>query len=73
MLLTSEDNNWRSSTVILMDGAPYHKSCKAIIQHLGLNVVLSAGYSFAAAPAELFFSMLKRTDMNPDHISTGKK
>ena len=73
MVLTTESKGWRDSTVILMDGATYHKASKPIIEHLGLRVVLSAGYSFAAAPAELFFSMLKRTDMNPDRIATGKR
>ena len=66
---------WREQIVILLDGASYHRSDKtrACIQHLKMQVVLSAPYSYAAAPAELFFAHFKQGEFNPDRIATGKK
>ena len=73
--LTSEDRSWRTNTVLLIDGAPYHRSdtVRDFLRKSKAKVVLSAPYSYEAAPVELFFSMLKRTNLNPSRVSTGKK
>ena len=86
--LTKQYKNWRDTTVFLLDGvsfpidrtnltfqASYHKTAdsRACYQHLGLNVVLSAPYSYAAAPVELWFARLKQGDLNPGNIKTGKR
>ena len=65
---------WRERIVLLLDGASYHRSgeTRTCIQHLQMKVVLSAPYSYAAAPAELFFAHFKRGEFNPDRIPTGK-
>lgn len=47
-LLTRENQDWRDKTIFIMDGASYHKSDetrKAMVK-LGLNVILSAPYSY---------------------------
>ena len=66
---------WREQIVILLDGASYHRSeaTRNCIQHLKMQVVLSSPYSYAAAPAELWFAHFKRGEFNPDRIPTGKK
>ena len=50
-----------------MDGASYHRSdeTRRCIEHLRIKVVLSAPYSYASAPAELWFAALKTGDFNP--------
>ena len=35
-------------------------------------VILLFAFSYASSVCELFFSMLKRTDINPEKIPTGK-
>jgi hypothetical protein len=59
----------------LLDGASYHKSdeTQKAMKRLGLRAVISAPYSYQTAPIELFFAFFKRTDINPDKQSTGKK
>ena len=66
---------WRNEIVIVMDGAPYHRSAetRTCIQHLGIRVVLSAPYSYQTAPAELWFVHFKRGNFNPQEIKTGKR
>ena len=68
-------NTWREDIVLLMDGASYHRSAatRACISHLGMQVVLSAPYSYAAAPAETWFAHFKRGDFNQRDIKTTKK
>ena len=60
-VFTQEEKDWRSNTVFLLDGASYHRaeSTKAHFKRLGVDVVLSAAYSYDAAPCELFFAYFK--------------
>ena len=39
---------------------------------LGVKVILSGQYAYAAAPTELFFNYYKRDDQNPKHVKTSK-
>jgi len=40
---------------------------------LGMQVILSAPYSYDASPAELLFAYFKQTNLNPNYLPTGKK
>ena len=68
-------NSWREDIVFLMDGASYHRSAetRACITHLKIKVVISAPYSYAAAPAELWFAHFKKGDFNVGGVKTGKR
>jgi transposase len=58
-----------------MDGAGYHKSDDTLefLRRNNVAVFISAPYSYDAAACEMWFSYLKSKDLNPDHLSTGKK
>ena len=52
--LDKEDKNWKKKTVLLLDGAAYHRS-KEIHNYLaskGVKVVIGGPYAFSAAPIE---------------------
>ena len=57
-----------------MDNTPYHRSqdVRDHILRLGVKVILSCQFAYAAAPAELFFSYYKREEQNPERLATGK-
>jgi len=40
---------------------------------MGVEVIYSGPYSYSAAPIELLFAALKRGELNPDQLATGKK
>ena len=44
LVLSTEGAGWRDNTVFVMDGAPYHKSSRAIFRQLGIKVAISAPY-----------------------------
>ena len=70
----AEKGNWRDEITFILDGAAYHRSVntRRCLSDLRMQVVLSAPYSYAAAPAELWFSILKRGDFNPLLIRSTK-
>ena len=73
--LTREDADWRTNTLLLIDGARY-QTCRESVAHmraLGFRVVISAPYSYATAPVELAFAFLKQGDLNPRSLRTGKR
>ena len=43
------------------------------LQLQGIDHIFLGPYAFQSAPIETFFSALKRTQMNPHHLATGKK
>jgi len=73
--LSQEDKNWKQQTVLLLDGAKYHVDEEVVdyFRKSSLQVVVSAPYSYEAAPIELFFNLLKRTNLNSGRLPTGKK
>ena len=73
--LSKEERSWKENTIILIDGASYHHTdnVRDFISKTGVKVVLSAPYSYEGAPIEMFFHLLKSTNLNPNRISTGKK
>ena len=73
--LDSENKNWRNSTIILMDGAPYHTS-KAMMEFYKeylVPVMFTGPHSYDASPIELFFAAFKSKDINPQRLKTGKR
>jgi len=65
--LKKQNPDWKAKTVLLLDGASYHKSkeTRNYLANKGVKVVLGGPYGFDAAPIELFFSALKCVDLNP--------
>ena len=47
-VLDSETDEWRETTLLLLDNATYHRSdqTRAVIKKLGLRVIYSGPYSF---------------------------
>ena len=66
---------WRDETVFILDGAAYHRSTetRSCLKHLGMQVVLSAPYSYQTAVAELWFAHMKKGTWNQENIKTGKR
>ena len=73
-VLSQEDKDWRNNTYWLLDNAAYHKSkeVRECLIKLGVKVILSGQYAYAAAPCELFFNYYKQQDQNPDRVKTSK-
>ena len=67
--------NWRKTTILLIDNAPYHTSKDTIetLETLRFPTMFLAPYAYDVAPCELFFAMFKKVDLNPDNLSLGKK
>ena len=67
--------HWRDETVILLDNASYHRSAemRAGFKKLGVPTIYSGPYSYDSAPIELYFSLLKRGDLNPERLQLGKR
>ena len=60
--------------VVLLDNAKYHCSASALkmFKRLQVPVCFTGGYSYDAAPIELWFSAFKSRDINPRLVPTGK-
>ncbi len=73
--LDAENPEWRTTTVILLDNASYHKSSVTmpILKQLELPIMYSGSYSFNIAACELFFSRLKQGVLAPNDLPLGKK
>ena len=58
-----------------MDRASYHCSTetRACINHLRMQVVINAPYSYAATPSEIWFAHFKKGNFNPNGIKTSKR
>ena len=66
-VLDKEDLNWRDTSILLLDGAPYHKTLevKQIMQDLQVPEMFASPYSPQLCPIELFFGQVKSGDINP--------
>jgi len=73
--LNKQDKNWQEKTILLLDGASYHRSkeTRNYLTNKGVKVVIGGPYAFAAAPIEHYFGALKCVDLNPSGLKTGKK
>ena len=72
--MDEEDPNWRNTTVIQMDQARYHSSklTTNIIQELKLPVMKASPYGPVLCPIELTIAQVKKGDLNPSNLPTGK-
>ena len=73
--LDSEDRNWRSNTIIMMDNASYHdsKDVLELFQKQRVPVMYLGAYSYHMAPAEMVFAALKVQLLNEDQVQLGKR
>ena len=67
LVLSNESSDWRRNTVILLDGATYHRAeeTRKHMIALGLEVMFTAPYSYESSPIELFFAYFKQGNINP--------
>ena len=67
--------DWRRTSLILLDNAPYHQSAQTlkVFKNLKLPIMFLGPNSYSTAPCELVFAQLKATDLNPEHLPLGKK
>ena len=72
--LNQEDADWRSNSVLILDGAPYHsaEATRSLMAALKIPVMMLGPYSYAASVCELYFAAFKTGDINPRHVKTGK-
>ena len=70
-----ERPSWREDTILLLDGASFHKGTKIreYLRKLELEVAWSSPYSYSTAPIELLFGALKFGELNPSSLPVGKK
>ena len=70
--LDKQRPDWRANSILLVDGASYHKSAATmkVMQELRMPVMFLGPYSYNAAPCELWFAWFKSCDINPRRIST---
>ena len=73
--LDEDRPGWRDSMIIVVDGAKYHQSSDflPIAAKLKLPYMILGPHSYDAAPCELFFAILKSSNLNPEDLSLGKR
>ncbi len=61
--ISQKSKDWRQNTVLLLDGASYHKiqPARQLLDDLGIKVIIFCPYSYSGAHMELFFGYLKRS------------
>ena len=66
-ILDGQDSNWRKKKILVFDGATWHTAPKiiSVYERLNIPVLILSPYSYDGAPIELFFSLLKRGNLNP--------
>ena len=74
-VLDQENEQWRKNTVLVMDGAPYHmsKETRVAMSDLNIPLLFFGPYSYLLSPCELFFSLFKSVNINPEGAPVGKK
>ena len=73
--LDRERKDWRTYTLLMMDGAPYHMSAAmmAFYKQNRVPIIFTGPHSYDASPIELFFAAFKSKDINPNNLPTGKR
>ena len=73
--LTEESRNWRRKTVIVWDGAAYHRSDQTLklLKDLDVPLMITGPHSYDASPCELWFAHFKKADINPRKVKTNKR
>jgi len=74
-VLDRQRPDWRNNTVLLLDGAKYHKEATVLqlMEELRVPVCFLGPYSYLTAIAEAYFAWYKQVDLNPRHLPTGKQ
>ena len=74
-LLDIDNEDWRESTIIVLDGASIHRGWEArkTFAALRLPVVIAGPYGYDAAVVEKLHAFLKLGDLNPGNLKTGKR
>jgi hypothetical protein len=64
--LDAADKHWRSTSVLVMDNAPYHRSAvtRRLMVELQLPVLFLGPYHFRVAPVEMAFNFVKSHNLN---------
>ena len=64
--LDEDRPDWRSDTIIQLDGAKYHLTSQVqeLLKEKKVPALVSAPYSYDGAVAELFFATFKYGDIN---------
>ena len=73
--LDKERPRWRNNTLVILDGAAYHRSeeTRELFHRLEIPAAMLGPYSYSAAPCELFFASFKKADINPRKVATTKQ
>ena len=73
--LNKENPHWRNSSVIIWDGAAYHraKGTMDMLKRLNIPITMLGPYSYNAQSCELFYSAFKAEDVNPESLPLGKQ
>jgi len=72
--LYTEDSNYKQNCILLLDGAAYHRSdeVRKFVCQIGVQIILAGPYGYDSMVCELFFSALKRVNLNPTFDKTSK-
>ena len=73
-LLDKKLSTWRKEYIIMLDGAVWHTSKETIetLERLNIPSIIIGPYGYDVAPVELFFSALKRGNLNQNNIPLSK-
>ena len=72
--LYTEDSSYKQNCILLLDGAAYHRSdeVRKFFCQIGVQIILAGPYGYDSMVCELFFSALKRVNLNPTFDKTSK-
>ena len=73
--LELETPGWRKSSLLLLDGARYHVAAemREFLDAQEVAYMYTAPYSYTSSPIERIFAALKRDELNPEKLPTGKR
>jgi transposase len=73
--LDKEGAEWRQTSILLLDGASYHKSSSTLmsLQRLRIPTMFTSPHSPMICPVELLFAQVKKGDLNPNDEQQTKK
>lgn len=74
-MLDEEDKNWRRTSMLVWDGAGYHraKDTLKMLKEQEVPLMFLGPYQYMMAPPELLFAALKSTKLNQRDQPLGKK
>ena len=74
-MLSAESQTWHKDTFLMVDNAAIHGAAEVMYcmsQH-SMQTIFTSPYSYSSSPAEKLFSALKRGELNPHDVPTGKR